>query len=402
MTFKDISKLSTRMFKTNPARTWLTILGMGVGTGAVVLLVGLGFGLQGILLEQIVFGETLLSLNVLNPSSKAVVLDKERLEDLRKMPNVQDVSPMASVQSIITYEGFSANIVLQGMNPSYFRYIGVLAEEGELFTDKTEEDDKDKVLLSAAALKLFELKNPADAVGKKVRFRVFMQKPDSTDIQEFPIEKDYYIKGITKDAASIVAIMPLKELSSHFSIPYYERAQVRVSKSEFLNSAQEQIINKGFNVTALSKTIDQANKIFAGIQAVLAVFGGIALVVSAIGMFNTMTVTLLERTNEIGIMRTIGASSTDIKILFLAEAVVVGFLGGVIGILLGVGIGTMLNLLLNTAASYFGGKSMSMFRFPILFLLFISAFSAIVGFLTGLFPAKRAAALNPLDAIRYK
>ena len=83
----------------------------------------------------------------------------------------------------------------------------------------------------------------------------------------------------------------------------------------------------GFIVSALSQTVAQANQIFSGVQAVLAGFGGIALVVSAIGMFNTMTVTLLERTNEIGVMRTIGASPRDIQILFLAEAVVVGFSG---------------------------------------------------------------------------
>ena len=75
MQLKDVAMLSTRMFKTNPSRTWLTILGMGVGIGAVVTLVGLGFGLQGIILERIVFGETLLSLNVANPASHTVVLD---------------------------------------------------------------------------------------------------------------------------------------------------------------------------------------------------------------------------------------------------------------------------------------------------------------------------------------
>ena len=68
MRLQDVAKLSTRMFKTNPGRTWLTIGGMGVGTGAVVTLVGLGFGLQNIILEQIVLGDTLLSLNVGNPA----------------------------------------------------------------------------------------------------------------------------------------------------------------------------------------------------------------------------------------------------------------------------------------------------------------------------------------------
>ncbi|MDX1608073.1 MAG: FtsX-like permease family protein, partial [Candidatus Spechtbacterales bacterium] len=180
------------------------------------------------------------------------------------------------------------------------------------------------------------------------------------------------------------------------------QAAVRVDASENLNIVQEEIIEQGFNVVALSKTVEQANKIFTGIQAVLGTFGSIALIVSAIGMFNTMTVTLLERTAEIGIMRTIGASSGDIKILFLAEAVIVGFLGGIVGILIGTSIGFGLNALLNFVASRAGGTGVTLFRYPILFLLFIASFSTIVGFLTGLFPARRAAALNPLDAIRYK
>jgi putative ABC transport system permease protein len=119
-------------------------------------------------------------------------------------------------------------------------------------------------------------------------------------------------------------------------------------------------------------------------------------------MFNTMTVTLLERTAEIGIMRTLGASSGDIQILFIAEAVIVGFLGGIMGILFGGTIGFVLNGLMNIAASNFGGKSMALFAFPWWFLIFIASFSAIVGFMTGVFPARRAAKLNPLDAIRYK
>jgi len=171
---------------------------------------------------------------------------------------------------------------------------------------------------------------------------------------------------------------------------------------EYLDQVSSSTLGLGFGVTALSKTVEQANKIFQGIQAVLAVFGGIALVVSAIGMFNTMTVTLLERTAEIGIMRTLGASSQDIKILFISEAIIVGFLGGVVGILIGIGIGFSLNTMLNILATSNGGKAVALFAYPLPFILFIATFSACVGFLTGVFPARRAAALNPLDAIRYK
>ena len=134
----------------------------------------------------------------------------------------------------------------------------------------------------------------------------------------------------------------------------------------------------------------------------LALFGGIALIVSAIGMFNTMTVTLLERTNEIGIMRTIGASPSSIKVLFLSESIVMGFLGGIVGIIIGVGGGTLINFLLNTLATRMGGMAISLFRFPLVFLSFIAIFSAVMGFFTGVFPARRASSLNPLDAIRYK
>ncbi len=132
----------------------------------------------------------------------------------------------------------------------------------------------------------------------------------------------------------------------------------------------------------------------------LALFGGIALVVSAIGMFNTMTVTLLERTKEIGIMRTIGGSPLKIKVMFLMESVLMGSLGGLVGIAIGVGGGLTINFLLSALATRMGGVAMALFRFPLGFLLFIAIFSMIMGYVTGLFPSKRAGSLNPLDAIR--
>jgi putative ABC transport system permease protein len=221
-------------------------------------------------------------------------------------------------------------------------------------------------------------------------------------VNEIIIDKEYTVRGITKEQGVLNVMMMLPELHNYVGIDEYERIQVRVDSNENLSIVEDKLIEDGYRVTALSKTVEQASKIFQGIQVVLATFGGIALLVSAIGMFNTMTVTLLERTKEIGIMRTLGASPNDVKNLFVSESIVVGFLGGVSGILMGVFLGLAINLFLNLVASQFGGQSVTLFSFPLYFLSFIALFSAVVGYLTGIFPAKRASTLNPLDAIRYE
>lgn len=398
----DLAKLSTRSFKTNPLRTWLTILGMGVGTGAVVTLVGLGFGLQQIILEQIVFGETLLSLGVTATGAQGLKIDDQTIAEFESLDNVLDAAPLARFPALITYKGLTGNVFLQGAEPAYLRYSGVTAEEGTVFTD-ADAGDTNSVMLSPAVLQLFAIDDPESFIGQTVSFRILVESTEVPDqVDEIYIDKDYTVRGITKEQGVLNALVMMPELRSHVGIPEYDRAQVRVASNEFLPSVELALIEKGFRVTALSKTVEQASKIFQGVQAVLAAFGGIALVVSAIGMFNTMTVTLLQRTKEIGIMRTIGASPTDIKLLFVSESIVVGFLGGISGIVMGVGIGLVLNLTLNLLATQFGGTSVTLFSYPPAFLIFIAFFSAGVGYLTGIFPARRASQLNPLDAIRYE
>jgi ABC-type antimicrobial peptide transport system permease subunit len=284
------------------------------------------------------------------------------------------------------------------------RYAGITTIAGDVFE---EEDigDTSTVMLSPATLKLFGIadEDVEDFIGERVSLRLLVPADDGTDdVNEIIIDKEYIVRGITKEEGVLNAMMMLPELRNYVGIEEYERIQVRVNTNENLPLVEEELIAGGYRVTALSKTVEQASKIFQGIQAVLGTFGGIALLVSAIGMFNTMTVTLLERTKEIGIMRTIGASPNDVKYLFVSESIVVGFLGGLSGILMGVVLGGSVNLLLNVVASQFGGQSVNLFSFPLDFLFFIATFSAAVGYLTGIFPARRASTLNPLDAIRYE
>ncbi len=401
MRVQDLAQLSTRMFKTNPMRTWLTILGMGVGTGAVVILVGLGFGLQQIILEQIVFGETLLSLGVSTTGVQSLALTNDTIAKFENNEMVVDAAPLARFPGLVTYKGLTGNLFIQGAEPPYLRYAGVALSAGESFADE-EIGNTDSVLLSPAVLKLFGIEDPESFIGEKVSFRILVPAEDGgDDITEVYIDKEYTVRGVTKEEGVLNAMMMLPELRNHIGIEEYERIQVRVKDNQSLPLVEEELIKEGYRVTALSKTVEQASKIFQGIQGVLAVFGGVALLVSAIGMFNTMTVTLLERTKEIGIMRTIGASPSDVKTLFVSESIVVGFMGGLSGIVMGVAFGMTINVLLNIVAGQFGGQSVQLFAFPLWFPTFIAVFSALVGYLTGIFPARRAAKLNPLDAIQY-
>ncbi len=315
---------------------------------------------------------------------------------------IEDAAPLARYPALVTYKGLTGNVFLQGAEPAYLRYAGITASAGDVFV---EEDigNGNEVMLSPAVLKLFGIDDPKGFVGQEVSFRLLVPAEDgSEEITEINIEKKFRVKGITKEEGVLNGLIMLPELKNYVGIEAYDRAQVKVVSNEFLEATEEALIKEGYRVTALSKTVEQASKIFQGIQATLAVFGGIALVVSAIGMFNTMTVTLLERTKEIGIMRTLGASPSDVKLLFISESVIVGFLGGLSGVLMGVTLGFVVNIMLNVAASQFGGQAVKLFAFPMWFLTFISLFSAIVGYFTGVFPARRAALLNPLDAIRYE
>jgi putative ABC transport system permease protein len=396
MRVQDIFNLSIRAFRTRPSRTGLTILGMGVGFAAVVVLVGFGYGLQQIMLEKIIFGEALLSLNVSNPASKIVTLTPEKIDEISKIENVERVSPSAGFSGIVSFQEISTNITLNGVKEDYFSLAGIKIFAGDFF----KKEEKDKAIISTTILRLFN-KKPEEMINQPIKLKVLLTKAGTEEKEEILLSQTYFVKGIIESPLPVVFI-PLSEITSQISFPYYESVRVKVSQNKFLNEVQNKIIEKGFLVTALSKTVEQANKVFTAIQFTLGFFGAIALIVSAIGMFNTMTVTLLERTNEIGIMRTIGASSMDIMMMFLGESTLMGACGGIVGILMGVATGKLINFLLNLVAVKLGGVAVKLVVFPIPFLLFVFLFSFVMGFITGLFPARRASKLNPLDAIRYK
>ncbi len=399
MKLVDMLSLSTRMFKTRPMRTFLTILGVGVGIGTVLFLVSLGYGLQNIILNRITTADSLLSFDVTSGAAELVKITSQDVESIKQIDNVAEVSPVISMSGQITVDEFTGDTIIMAVDNIFFRLDGIMPTKGSLFSS----DNAYEAVITKAGAMLFNL-TPDQIIGKEISLSLFIPQQNQEGQEEHKIqqlEQKYKVVGVLDDESSSLVYIP-RQTIAFLGINNYARLKVKVTDNKYMQSVREQIMNKGFVTSALSDTIEQANKIFRVVQIVLALFGLVALIVSAIGMFNTMTIALLERTNEIGIMRAIGIIKKDIRRLFLVESALMGFLGGVGGVAIGYAAGEAANAGLNLLARNFGGQVVDLFYRPLWFIIFIIIFSTLVGILTGIYPSIRAARLNPLDALRYK
>lgn len=395
----DILQLSTRMFKTRKMRTSLTVLGIGIGIGAIVFLVSLGYGLQRALIEQITSSDALLSLDVVQGEKTVLVLNNDVLSEIKEFPEVKEVAPMVSLRGQILFEGTTADSIVNITSGEFLKLSGLKVESGAIINDQANE-----VLISKAVARVFNIEDAKSIIGKEVSVSFLAAKTDELGQESLDlIEQDgmFKIVGVVEDESSSFVFFPISKVAG-LTIDSYSQFKVRVNGTGDLDVVRNKILDMGFAVAALSDVVDQANKIFGILQIILAVFGVVALVVSAIGMFNTMTIALMERTQEVGIMKSLGATRWDIMYMFVTEAMIMGFLGGAVGLAVGILGGEAFNLLLNLLANRFGGKTVDIFYTPIWFSTTIMIFSTIVGFITGLWPARRAARLNPLEAVRYK
>ncbi|MCF6277088.1 MAG: ABC transporter permease [Candidatus Magasanikbacteria bacterium] len=401
MRLSDALSLSTRMFRTRPLRTLLTVMGVGVGIGTVLFLVSLGYGLQDAVLSRITTADALLSLDVAPGSSELITLNKDVIDKIKKIPNVEEVSPVISASAQISLENLVGDGTMYAVKPSYFRLSGVDTILGDLFENNT--DENPKAIVSSAAVQLFNM-NPEDILGKEFNLSFFIPRIDGEGVEHLEIvDKDtmYSIVGVVADDSESFVYIPLASVES-VGIENFLETKVKVSSIEAMDNIRLEIVEMGFFVSALKDVIEDAQKIFSIVQLILGLFGLVALTVSAIGMFNTMTVMLLERTNEIGIMRSIGVTRRSIRTLFIVEAMLMGFLGGLGGVGIGILGGEIFNFIINILAKNLGGESVDLFVSPFWFIGVIIFFSTVIGFMTGVFPARRAAKLNPLDALRYK
>ncbi len=397
MLISDIVKLSLRMFKARTMRTILTIFGMGVGIAAILFLVSFGYGLQRTLLQKITTSDALVTLDVTIEGGTQVELNPQLLSDIKDIPGVADVIPALELRSQAKQGGVTLEVNAVATESSFMNLDGLAFTFGKNF-----ESTAHQVVVSAAVASIFTQK-PEDIVGKSMDLKLF-QKIETADgaSKESLLLPDtpYIVSGIVQGEENTI-YLPLQTISQ-LNLPNFSKVKVKCGSTNEVEGVRVAIVEKGLVASSISDIVDQANKVFSVVQIVLMMFGVIALVVSAIGMFNTMTITLLERTEEIGIMKAIGASNTAIWLMFISEATMMGFLGGLGGVLIGFLEGQIVNFMINLIASRFGGEQVSLFYSPLWFVMTIIGFGAFVGFLTGIFPARKASHIDALDALRYK
>ncbi len=397
--------IALRALRRNKLRSGLTALGIIIGVAAVVAMVAVGNGAQASITKQVAaLGENLLTVfagskrsggvsSGLGSASTITLADVEAI--LREVPDVIAVSPeiSSSAQAIANGRNWSTSIV--GESPEYLRIRDWKLAAGSMFTEReVRSAAKVAVIGSKTALELF---GPLNPVGQSVR------------VKNIP----FVITGLLETKGAGMAgqnqddrlIIPYTTAMKRITGDRYLRSvNLQIRQADRMEIAQAQITSllrqrhrlvagqsDDFNIFNQKDIADTVSAVTGTVKLLLGAISSLSLVVGGIGIMNIMLVSVTERTREIGIRMAVGAQPSAIQLQFLIEAVTLSLLGGLIGVALGVGI------------SVFVGKA-GTFQ-PVVSaesILLAFGVSFVIGVFFGFYPARKAAALDPIDALRYE
>jgi putative ABC transport system permease protein len=249
-------------------------------------------------------------------------------------------------------------------------------------------------------------------------------EPTALSFSVVPRERKLRIVGITdqdpdgiRGAAGARVFLPLQMVENlhamlptgmresvpeFSSVPTYSSLSVRLKSPNTVESVQAAIKRLGFNTFSILDATRNLRRFFAVLDLFLGIFGSLALTVAGLGIVNTLAMAILERRREIGIMKAIGASDGDVKKLFFAEAAVMGFVGGILGVALGWSIGRVINIGTNIYLRRQDLPAENLWSVPWWLVLGAIVFAVLVSMVSGLYPAARAARLDPVQALRYE
>ncbi|PKM91529.1 hypothetical protein CVU82_02960 [Candidatus Falkowbacteria bacterium HGW-Falkowbacteria-1] len=412
----EVAKLSLKLMLKNKMRTGLTVLGMLIGIASIVIVFSAGEGIRSLIIGQIEsFGTNIVQTEIRVPNTKTgmqaetesaravaggaqITSMKERdLEDLKKIPNVIDGYGAVLGQETVSYANESKGRFLFGVSASYIEIDKSEIASGYFFSD---DDDKSLsqvvVLGSNAAEDIFKDQDPINKIItiKKSKYKVVGV-----------LKKKGANMGFSFDDA---IILPIKTLQKKIlGTDYY---MYMVHQVENPNMAEEtaQIMTDilrdnhnisdadkdDFRVTTMKEMLDTSKTITDGLTILLLLIVAISLLVGGVGILNVMYVIVSERTPEIGLRKAVGAKFDDIMRQFLTESVLITLIGAFLGMILGVAFSFLIYL----GANYFGLDWKLVL--PLKAFIVSIVFAIVFGIIFGIFPARKAAKLNPVDALR--
>lgn len=261
---------------------------------------------------------------------------------------------------------------------------------------------KRQAVINKAMLAILGM-NEQEAVGKQFETSfVVVENLMGEDREKLESPKmQYEIVGIVNEGSMPIFYVPFIDLRS-LGIVNYSQLKVVANSQQNLPAVRKQIEAMGFEAYSVSDTVDQINSFFATARLILGLVGMVALLVASLGMFNTLTVSLLERTREVGLLKAMGMGSTEVRNLFLTESIIMGFVGGIAGVFLGFLLGKMLSAVVSIFSVASGLGAVNIAYIPWELTFFVASISLAVGLLTGIYPAMRAQKISALNALRYE
>ena len=259
-----------------------------------------------------------------------------------------------------------------------------------------------QVVVNRSVLQLLNI-SENEAIGKQIDLSMvvvgeLLDDPNKR-IESAPLM--YTIVGVITDEGTPIIYVPFVDVRS-LGVNKFSQAKVIVNDTSELSKVRTAIESAGYGTVSVADTVAQIDSLFGNFRLILLVLGMVALSVAALGMFNTLTVSLLERTREVGLMKAMGMKSDEVKSLFLTESMIMGLYGGILGLILGLLIGKVVSIVLSALSIVKGVGFVDISYVPPVFVIVVLFLSLLVGIATGYFPAKRATKISALNALRYE
>jgi putative ABC transport system permease protein len=443
MKFLDLLRLVAGNLSRRKARVALTAIGVVIGTAAVVILVSLAIGLQQTATEQLYGIGDLTQIQVspsyggegvfigpggggggggFSSSDEIKLLTNSILEEFRAIPGVESVIPREYLMSgaVMKFQKLESYVNIIGIGTDDVANLGDEAELGST------ELGRGKVVIGVTVPQGFydphlrpgqEPPPPPDLFDEQVQMVVIKYDSNGNEVRKNIALRVTGVLAETRGESDWTVYMPLdqvkalNEWSQNRHINYnkegYSQVIVKVSDVDRVIEIADQITAMGYQAFTPQSFLEGINNFFIVLQLIFGGVGAIALLVAAIGIANTMAMSILERTREIGLMKAVGATNRDVLAIFLGEAAGIGFLGGLGGIVIGwlasQGINIVALAYLASQAGEQGGAPPSVaVATPLWLPIFALVFSTLVGMFSGLYPALRAATMIPVLALKYE